>query len=90
MVTQNDNSARGVEGMIPPSKKELVILGSVTIIATIAWLWIQQPGNLHDVLLVLLSGVSGITGTLFIVGLVNRSSRRGSPTTPPPSESKKP
>lgn len=58
--------------MNPPTKKELVILGSISLLATISWLWLVQPHNLHDALLVLLAGTAGIAGTLFVVGLVGR------------------
>jgi len=54
-----------------PTKKELVILGSVCLVATILWLWLMEPHNWHDALLVLLAGLAGITGTLVWVGLVN-------------------
>lgn len=58
--------------MNTPTKKELVILGSISLIATVSWLWLVQPHNLHDTLLVLLAGMSGITGTLFVVGFAGR------------------
>ncbi len=58
--------------MKPPTKKELVILGSIAILATASWLWLVQPHNWHDALLVLLAGISGIVGTLFMVGLISR------------------
>lgn len=58
-----------------PSKRELVILGSILLIATISWLWLAQPHNIHDALLVLLAGMSGIAGTLFVVGLVSKSNK---------------
>lgn len=58
--------------MNSPSKIELVVLGSICLVATGLWLWLIQPHNWHDALLVLLAGMAGIAGTLFMVGLVNR------------------
>ena len=58
--------------MNPPTKKELAILGSIALLATVSWLWLVQPHNWHDALLVLLAGSAGIAGTLFVAGLVNR------------------
>ncbi len=58
--------------MKPPTKKELVILGSVYLLTTVLWLWIIRSHNWYDALLVSLAGTSGIAGTLFIVGLVNK------------------
>ena len=61
--------------MNPPTKKELVILGSISILATASWLWLVQPHNWHDAPLVLLAVASGIAGTLFVVGLVGKNSK---------------
>jgi len=61
--------------MNPPTKKELVILGSIAILATASWLWLIQPHNWYNALLVLLAGMSGITGTLFMVGLVGKKDK---------------
>jgi hypothetical protein len=61
--------------MNPLTKKELVILGSSSLLATASWLWLIQPHNWHDALLVLLAGMSGIAGTLFMVGLIGRTDK---------------
>jgi hypothetical protein len=53
-----------------PTKKELVILGIIAVSATISWLWLLDTGDIASAILVLLAGLSGISGTLFLVGLI--------------------
>ncbi len=59
--------------MRPPSNQELIILCFLIIATMSVWLWTIQPHSLHDIILVLASGLTGICGALFFIGLIMRA-----------------
>jgi len=63
--------------MNQPAKRELILLAIIAVGSTISWLWLIRPHDLHDALIVLLGGLSGISATLCVVGLVNRFYKKG-------------
>ena len=58
--------------MEKPSKLQLLWMALLAIASMVLWLYILQLHNLREALIVSLGGLTGISGTLFFVGLVMR------------------
>jgi len=59
------------------AQKELILLGIIAVGSTVSWLWLIRLHDLHDALIVLLGGLSGISATLCVMGLVSRFYKKG-------------